>query len=761
MIDFNKKIFEARIPDQGIRDYILNGRDNPDLDPFNIGGNYGFFFNNIVNLAFMYAFSCYQDLANRDYSAEGDGPLEHCMKSGSANSKRVLANMKKIYNGYAITNELIQYILLDIYFDFELGDDSQLKRIFPHFMSTGADTPLPTIFSIINATAVSSRVKIKLADAREMLEDLIDTFPFVKKARLVFLPEREWYIFKLDKGTACFPKGIVNTFGSIMRVAEVTDLYCYLSDISNNSLKLSKVGYSSFVVCPLKGDECEDNGYSVGLLQEPYDIPRDEEFYYSLLNPDRLEQIRQSGPVYAIEQLFNIKYKYIKNLALAIADTLGRASFASRTDALRAEFEPKFPDAFKKYDPVHKNWDTVVLMLLIETSPSIVLQKIFSLENKIQVDVASRIIKNLTKRFGDEFSIALSKRLYGNENTEISPDAGEDLKRIAERMVKIHTLHDAVVPSYHTLRVAFVAEKMAGILLSAIGSRDDEDLVSFCIGDTKQNIEALEVLKGESNLSEKCKGVYKAFGEFLIKISCFYEGVYAYGEKKLEYIEKSSSKILSSAEIRAHQQNAEDAFRSGAEAKYKKICEQIPEGELLPIIKEFISTCESCCSIGSDNKTYTLNKDSHSLYGVLGKNNIIDISLFREHANFKELPELSESTVDGWITRALSIIKFFRTGSFESKDMNINLFSAITPFIASYNKGNDNKDGYHTAMFSLVFNASDTPSRQHEVNVLSEFDYNMNSKYYCLPNIVTSTDKWWIDPFIIKCQVFDEIFEKR
>jgi hypothetical protein len=110
---------------------------------------------------------------------------------------------------------------------------------------------------------------------------------------------------------------------------------------------------------------------------------------------------------------------------------------------------------------------------------------------------------------------------------------------------------------------------MADILLSAIILKNDDDPVSFCIGDTKQNIEALEALKAEPSAEERRKGVLRAFADLLVKMTCFYEGVYAYGTFKRNYANESSNRILSSSEVKQFQLDAENAFRTAAEEKYE------------------------------------------------------------------------------------------------------------------------------------------------------------------------------------------------
>ncbi len=768
----DREQFKQEVPDLGLRDYILTGIDiSPDMNPFSTVTALCTCFRNLINLSFMYAFSCYQDVANRDYSPDGESILESCIKGGNSNSARVLNNMKKIYNGYPITNELVQYILLDIYFDFELGKESYLCDIFPDFINIRSGARLDEIFAIINKTANSTRAAndYKKKDLRELLLKALHLFPFLRTSKLVFMPDRMWYAIELDRGVAYeyYPEGMVNTFGTVIKIGygDVGDFH-YLSDMrltntDNASLIYTKVGTNDFVLSRLAGElsEC-DNGYSRGVLSEPFEIPHDGEFFCSMLAPDRLESIKPVTADYSIEQLFNIKYKYIKNLALAIADTLGRPSIADHVKSFKEEFKKRVPLAFKRYKESENNWDTVVLMLIIETSPSFVLQRIFSLHGQINSYTASLIIENLTKRFGEEFSKNLQEHIFGAGKQGRLSNPGKMLAEYAEKLVHIKT-YNKKVPAYNELQINCVAEKMADIILSCIIRKDDNTPVYFCIGNTRQNIEALEALKDETDVEERCSGIYRAFGELLMKLTCFYEGIYAYGREKMVFDSQSAVQILSAEVIKEFQNRAEEAFSLAAEAEYTRIKSLSDGCKLIPIINEFAAVCEKCYECKAN--AYKCKAESYALHSVLGKNDVLDIrSLNEERA---DLVELAPNTASFWIEQALEFIKFFRTGSFRSKSNDISLFSAIIPFIAGYNESKYNKDGYQTAMFTLVFSKGDerggNEASRHEVNVLSEFQYNMNSKYYCLPNIATSTGKWWIDPFIIKCQAFDEIFEER
>jgi len=740
--------FERLVPDKGMRDYITNDIRNP----FNNLNNFGRLYNNVVNLAFTYAFSCFHDLANRNYAENGTGILDQCRNSGNANSLRVLNTMEKVYREYPLTNELIQFVLLDVYFDFYLGGKSRLKSYFPNCMSVG-ETQINDYFPIINQSIGVSRIDIFRQMGKDkifgMFIDLLKMFPFLSTTKLEFDKERRWYVFRIPSCKS-FPKGIVNTFGIVARAGEGTPSYYCLTDVQDGVLKYEKIGTKSYILCNL--DAKDDNGYSEGVICPPFDLPIDGEYVCSYLVPAKLESRIDYQPAYAIDQLFNINYKYIKNLALAIADALG-SGYAECGRALIREFVGLYPHICEKFDKNSKNWDSVVLMLLIEASPSQVLQKLFYSKGDINDELAAQIVDNLRKRFGN---------LYAEELTELS-EYGVLLEK-AEQAVRVRQLTLNASPiktrTYEHLYRSLVAEAMANLVLSAIADNEKPEFAdTFYIGNTGQNLEALENLKSISNAQQKCDGVRWILGDLIRKIICFYEGIFAYGRKKLEYDRKSEFSMLSDDEVHDYQEIAEKAFVNAAESTYHRLSQKADDS-LLSVMRDFLALTERCF------KTYgnTMEGQENSVYlhAVLGKDAILDANDFRNHLDIDRMEDLKESNVDWWIDKAIDVIHFLRDGKFRAHGADHDIYAAITPLVASYNKGNVTRDGYHTAMFTMIIDSAGTEDvKTWEINVLSEFQYNMSSKYYCLPNIGRSTEKWWIDPFIIKCQLFDDIFETR
>ena len=121
-------------------------------------------------------------------------------------------------------------------------------------------------------------------------------------------------------------------------------------------------------------------------------------------------------------------------------------------------------------------------------------------------------------------------------------------------------------------------------------------------------------------------------------------------------------------------------------------------------------------------------------------------------------PDVTERNADNWISFALDVLRYLRTG--RMKGTADSPTHAIYPFTATYNRGNVNYDGYKTVTFVLNINFDgDGEEKKEYINVLTEFTYNLSNVFYCLPNVLRSNRRWWIDPVLIDFKDFNEIFD--
>ena len=199
-----------------------------------------------------------------------------------------------------------------------------------------------------------------------------------------------------------------------------------------------------------------------------------------------------------------------------------------------------------------------------------------------------------------------------------------------------------------------------------------------------------------------------------------------------------------------------DSFMAAAKAEAEQLKRYNASSyeDMQALMKRFVGLCEMC---GSSPKSSESAR--RALYCVTGKYELLNVVEFKRYVQSSTcgLSGISEDNVNDWITIAFRILEYLRNGTFETSSDNPS--RAIYPYTATYNHGNENYDGNKTVTFSLDWDLDgDAKSEKKDIKVLSEFTYNTSNVFYCLPNILRTSNTWWIDPLMVDFKAFNEIF---
>jgi hypothetical protein len=240
--------------------------------------------------------------------------------------------------------------------------------------------------------------------------------------------------------------------------------------------------------------------------------------------------------------------------------------------------------------------------------------------------------------------------------------------------------------------------------------------------------------------------------------------VASYGAIKAIFDNESANCCLSRAKISSYQIQLKNAFMSAAKSeadRLRSLDSSLTENAF-SLILEFIKLCKQYSSQGGSGEGY-----QRSLYVTLGKHEIMSISEFEGRTkaffeSFETLDPKSPKTIEYYIRFALDVLKFLIFGAFDCPITKGVPMNAIYPFAATYSRGNENYDGYKTATFSLNIDMEfdEISDNKEDVNVLTEFSYAPGDVFYCLPNVLRSNRKWWIDPMLVGFKEFNEIFQE-
>jgi len=754
-MDITLEDFKKLVPDEGIRKYILNDLDEDEV--FSDFINYIKIYQNTINLAFIYAFSCYLDLKNNLDTPAG-ARLDECIRYGNSNSLRVIRTMQNIYKKYPLTNELMQFVLADIYYDFIQGENACLQDFFPYCVSAGdywydKGFGLNDYFAFINENSDSVRVEKDLLgkeftheSAQKYLKVLLGFFPFLRCVSLSYDEDAGWYVFKIqDYQGYVYRKGIIDTFGLIRKFVNNGRNFFFMSAIENDVLLYETPWLDRYISCKMVGlnGETVYSKKEAGVINKPYNIPTDYETVVSYLDSEVLATESEPVTDATVGQLFNINYKYLKNLALSIADVIGKECYRSAGQRLRETFAEQYPIAFENYNDATSNWDNIVVILLMEVGPSMVLREVFY---ELNDSGDSEVIRNLRRRFGVFIQEVFDKIRDGREFT----------KR-AKELLGNRYINDARSDRIKNYNRELMAKAKTQIVLSALLEAESKggkkEIDCFHTDTIQQYIILLKSIEGISDKQAQCDMVERLLKDTFKRIICFYEGIFAYSKVKIDFDSASRKKLLSSAEIKSYQDRAESSFFNCA----RKKAGEISALTAVELIAEFVRLCEECYKV-EISTSQIRSKNSKYLYAVLGKNSIMNVENFSKIIDIKNVSAITASDADWWVSVAIEILQFLSVGILNNDKGAPRLFNAIAPMVASYNNHSDSKDGYDTATFALIFDANEIGGETMEIKMLSEFSYEVSMRYYCLPNVIRSNNKWWIDPFVISCKDFDKIF---
>ncbi len=729
---FNDKVCD------NMKNFILGGTN---VKKYCKSSSYVVFINNILTLSFIFAYGSLKCDMN-----SGESISENV---SSQSSLRIINSLKKAYSQYPVTPELVQFVLTDIQFEMLQDEDSELYDIFKRLSSfSSRDFTLIKYFKLIAEWRVApARFNMDTLELSAMFLDLLENIAFLQDYDLIQDEDGNFvFVSKNPRESEDYryiPAMYLLYFNED-RYLDMFSLFSIEKSEGENGHKL-ELKYI-----------CEKNSQTVSFTVFESDsedeniINRVPEEVYSeiALVPWSDESQSESKKNNLIHQVHTINYKYIKNLALAISDTID-INIGSKAALYDAFYKREGDDIFGESNPSENiesqklDWDSIIVMLLIEYSPSSVLEVLF-LNEKNFVDIA----RNLCKRIDNP-----KMYIRGRNKRELMQEIDRIIK---EKLIFGEASGFGKVPNANNKRLR--ARAMAMLIISSLSAVHEEETVekSICAGNIYDNMALLEKMKTSMTPEQRAKYVCIILSETFRHIICFYKGLLAYGERKSEFDVKSSLSCLSEVDIAKDQKALHERFLSAAKQEADALKEFNASNfeDMISLMHRFIELCEMCGS-GSNSS----ESARRALYSAIGKYELLNTSEFKKYilGYVKSLKALDESNVNEWISFAFHILEYLRNGTFELS--NDNPSRAIYPYTATCNSGNENYDGYKTVTFSLNYDLDgDADPETKEIKVLSEFSYNLSNVFYCLPNVLRTSNTWWIDPVLINFKEFNEIF---
>lgn len=745
------RLLEDEITDSNILRYIFGTDDLDELAEETLYGyrQFPLYMKNALSLTFYFSYACYRydmDYGNMDSE-----------KMSKHNSKRVIKSLKDAFVRYPATQELIQFVLTDIQFDLAQGN-GELKEVFGDLsnrdMSRFSFNPYFTMITTFDKAPARFQYDSKVEMLR-LLKDLLDTLTFLHDYELQ-QQDKDMFRFVCKSHASCQFTSLPLKHIFFQDAKYFGGIYHLFSMETRSSGDAGKAAQPPLVLRYFSGSNSitftlpdgEDDDASHLANQRSYEVYM-EVTGWEMVFKSRVE--RAIATSNSIDQVHTVNYKYIKNLALAISDAI--SANAGSKEALHKRFSRSYSYIFQKpgtqsqqvlsCEDKSLDWDTIVIMLLIEASPTAVLEQLMWSVPQTFYDIVNNLYNRTNLPFfkAKQSSLDAEVQLI-HEKKLIVGEAGG--------FGKISTLKP-------TGRLLARARAMFIISRLSMLQEEEQDENLIYTGNLRSNISLLQNMNTNEENEKRIRYACIILSETLRHLICFYSGLYQYGEQKAEYDLDACDKCLSKAKITKAQTDLENAFFAAAKATASALAKEKYEADrpkdTLKLFQAFIEFCHPSAKKNAVNNS--------CLYTAVGKYEIIDRQVLNKaYARLAAIAEDPYQNADVWVSTTLDILEYFKTGSFSDTPYDHDLFNTIYPFTAVFNRGKENPDGYKTVNFSLNIDLDNdhTPEHQQEINVLSEFSFVRSEVYYCLPNVIRSNYKWWIDPVLINFRKFNDIF---
>ena len=748
-----ERLLEDVIDDSNIRRYIFGKDDIEDIQDLLYEYNrYPEFMKNTLSLAFYFSYACYR--YDMDY---GDMEAENMSKH---NSKRVIKSLKDAFVRYPVTQDLIQFVLTDIQFDLAQGN-GEMRDLFGDLSNLNMSrfSFNPYFKQISEYDKAPSRFEFNMEEILRLLKELLETLTFLHNYELQQQSEDMFCFVGKSHASCAFSRLPLNHiffqspryFGGIYHLLSVETrdhsvdgegapsvvTLRYLSN-SNNPLTFA-----------LPGEDSEDDDSHL-TDQRSHEVYM-EVTGWEMAQKTKVEQLAKSSN--SIAQIHTVNYKYIKNLALAISDAI--SANAGSEEALYKRFSKAYPYIFQQpgtksqqdltHSEMNLDWDTIVIMLLIEASPTAVLEHLVLRMPQTFYDIVSNLYKRTDLPFFNAKPAALDAEVQHIYNTRLIVGEAGGFGKIATPKPTGRLLARA--------RAMLIISQ-----LSALQESEQDDSLIYT-GNLRSNISLLQNMCNNEETEKQIRYACIILSETLKHLLCFYSGLYQYGIEKAKYDGDAYNKCLSDGKIKEILDTLEAGFFAAAKAKAEELArEEYETGsprDTLKLFKTFIDFCNA-------PKNGDFEMLSYQLYAAVGKYEIMDRHMLKKlYARLENASDDPHRHAGLWLSTTLDILEYFKTGSFSNTPVDHDLFNAIYPLTAVFNRRKENLDGYETVNFSLNIDidSDNNPEHQQDINVLSEFTYARSEVYYCLPNVIRSNYKWWIDPVLINFKKFNDIFD--
>ena len=683
----------------------------------------------IIYLLFMLYYSLYID-------------QKKGMHNNYIKNKRVLRNFDKLFISQEISLDFMLFILSELQI---VRDNSELlidKMLFNDWKQE---------LQLYQKTS-KSNVKSELELLRKILK-IVQSAPILTKLELVYDENNENKVFDCEVKTVNFKITLDSNEkdGLVEKKILSNNMFLIDTDKNLNYYAVYRIEYMGDSYSARYKDLNEKKKYS-----EFIKLNYNKESSLRVFSIERGFQNSTVEDEEAIlmNKLYGKGFNKIRILALAIADLIN-----DKGNRLALQIKQKYLVNTELshlvndiYDNDKTNWDNAITILLIEIGPSELLANILD-NNEF---IFRNLMDNISKRMNDK--VIIDDMINGYNSIRINTDNS--------------LLKDKFTSSVHrdNYYLEYERKLMAKTIIQYLNnlSKGNTELKYPGLVESLPNRikHYREIVTSQKSITEKVIEINCLFEEVFKFINVYYIGLIGYAK---EYSKLDSDKL----ELQEIKERCEEVFINEAKDEFEKISGK-SIGELIGRFKEILK-------MAYDKTETTVESNLEKIIGrfeICPYNEFIDLVDDKKGEQFGFTTMINNKKHSEDRSKSKSSLptnsdyeRFYERGYeilmllFRNKDFNKNgsYFSTnislmpIFPYTIKFNMNRKMKDGYEIKSYSM----ESIDNVIQDIKILSSVEHTEHENYYCIPNFMSSTKKYWIEPFFIRSEIVDSILAKK
>ena len=402
------------------------------------------------------------------------------------------------------------------------------------------------------------------------------------------------------------------------------------------------------------------------------------------------------------------------------------------------------------------DWDTLMARILIYDGPSEILKAVllsdkdkYEIRDKGDIENTCRlIIAGLEMRYIDKIF----------EASEVAENQGKSYEHIKGKLAGLRNFYPDDITFIKVECKALAQSYIDAVIneLTRIKQNDTERIKNkFAENSIQDTLEVLKMYKGTRNTK-----AYKAFIEIVKVFLSFYAGIRESCRSRMSYEFEKSMSILLPGEIEKRQSDISKEFSDGVKKKAAELSKLFKDVlKETDAVKLALNKLWEFAEMPSDEVRYynavlaraPINKKKLAYVFHVDDEKIMlrcdggEIDFEKANANCRII-ECLENIVRFLAGEDISEIN----KNYDKNNYTVYKEYArkvVYPQIVTFVKPRE---------VIMDHNGAFAVWRNGEVQILTEFKYDIDQSYYALPNMNRIEADWWVDPILVLCSDFDE-----